>query len=727
MTTAAAGFSGSIRASIAGHSLQARLMWEWRPTRLAIVRRTILQFLVACISLVATGATVHGLQIDGPAALLLGGALLATINQAARLLGHWLLVKWPLLLVDGIALLGQYAVILVLGRVVPGFHVDGASTAIWTTVWLTALNGLLSELVAVSDDDSYYSILVRRLVARRGRNPISMGRGLLIVQLDGVARPVLETAVKAGHAPTLGRLLRTGDFALHSWSPLLPPTTPASQTGILHGRADVVPGFRWFEKDTGRLIVADHPEDAAEILKRASNGRGLLADDGVSIGNLMSGDAPRSYLTMATIEAPEPSHDERRLRGFYVGTVNYPRLLVLTVGEIVKELFQAERQRSRGIEPRMHRGLHYAIERAVTNVALRTVSTSLAIEEMYRGATVIYIDYTGYDAVAHHSGPQRREAIDALEGIDRSIASLLMAARHAAREYDLVALSDHGQNLGPTFSQVSGQSLEDFLKGLMGGSADVASGSGPTEHAGSGRRIAMEFGRASGLVPFLARRSFRPKSPAGVKLRADESAAAPDAVVCASGNLAQIYFPAFPGRMSRGVVEARYPGLISGLAHHPAIGLVLLRGDDGVLVAVGPAGEARLAADPAPAARVAKVASGDLSTSASDPLDRFGPSAREALTSLNQLNHLGDLILIGSVDPDTEEVVGFEELVGSHGGLGGAQMRPFLLCPAAWIPRADPLVGATAVHDQLCEWRAGGAGGSSSVSPGGSSLSLSPR
>lgn len=273
--TGTAGLAGWIRDSLADHALQARLMWEWRPTRLAIIRRTILQFLVACLSLVAAGAILRGLQIDGPAALLLGGVLLAIVNQATRLLGHWLLVKLPLLVVDGAALLAQYAAILALGSAVPGFHVDGSGTAIWATVWLTGLNGFLSEVVAVSDDDSYYSILVRRLVARRDRNAPSMGRGLLVVQLDGVARPVLETAIKAGHAPTLGRLLRTGSSALHSWSPLLPPTTPASQTGILHGRADVVPGFRWYEKETGRLLVADHPEDAAEIVRRASNGRGL--------------------------------------------------------------------------------------------------------------------------------------------------------------------------------------------------------------------------------------------------------------------------------------------------------------------------------------------------------------------------------------------------------------------------------------------------------------------
>src|SRR5450759_5093263 len=71
-------------------------------------------------------------------------------------------------------------------------------------------------------------------------------------------------------------------------------------------------------------------------------------------------------------------------------------------------------------QPRMHRDLHFAIERAATNIALRTVSTALVIEEMYGGAPTIYVDYTGYDAIAHHCGPERIESIDALEGIDRA-------------------------------------------------------------------------------------------------------------------------------------------------------------------------------------------------------------------------------------------------------------------------------------------------------------------
>ena len=661
---------------IAEYRLQTRLIWEWRPTRLAIIRRTILQFLVACLSLAVTDLVLPGFYVHGLPAIALGGALLAAVNAVSRLLGHWLLVGLPLLLVDGVALVAQYGAIVILGRFVPGVDVDGPNTAVWATLWLTALNGLLAEVVAVSDDDSYYSILVRRLVARRGRNAVSKGRGLLVVQMDGVGRPVLENAMRAGHVPVIGRLIRTGRSALHSWQPLLPPTTPASQAGILHGRADAVPGFRWYEKETGRLMVANHPDDAAEILRRISDGHGLLADDGASIGNLVSGDAPRSYLTMATVGRKEASDDGRKLRGFFVGTVNYVRLFMLTLGEMAKELYQAERQRSRGISPRMHRGLCYALERAVTNVALRTVSTSLVIEEMYRGAPVIYVDYTGYDAVAHHCGPQRQEAVDALGGIDRSIGSLLKAARHAARNYDLVALSDHGQSLGATFRQLYGESLEAVVAALIAEEATVI---------GAG-----EFGRGSGLAPFVARRlSSRPNPIRSGSAEAPAGSVTPDVVVCSSGSLAHVYFAQLAGRVTRDAIEQRYPGLIAGLVRHPGIGAVLAYTGDGRTLVIGESGE-----------RTIHGTSG----AAPDPLAQFGDGASDALASLDELAHLGDLILLGRVSPESGEVVGFEELVGSHGGLGGWQTQPFLMCPASWSLAADPLVGASAVHRQLRDW-----------------------
>jgi hypothetical protein len=87
-----------------------------------------------------------------------------------------------------------------------------------------------------------------------------------------------------------------------------------------------------------------------------------------------------------------------------------------------------------------------------------------------------------------------------------------------------------------------------------------------------------------------------------------------------------------------------------------------------------------------------------------DPLGLYGPLAADGLRRIAGFEAGGDLIAIGHVDPVTDEVVSFEELVGSHGGLGGEQERPFLAAPAGW-PRLDPCpVGSPEVHRQLEAW-----------------------
>jgi len=61
-------------------------------------------------------------------------------------------------------------------------------------------------------------------------------------------------------------------------------------------------------------------------------------------------------------------------------------------------------------------------------------------------------------------------------------------------------------------------------------------------------------------------------------------------------------------------------------------------------------------------------------------------------------------VLISSVDPVTDEVAAFEELVGSHGGLGGWQTDAMLVHPADWQITHGDLDGPDAVHRQLVEW-----------------------
>jgi hypothetical protein len=66
--------------------------------------------------------------------------------------------------------------------------------------------------------------------------------------------------------------------------------------------------------------------------------------------------------------------------------------------------------------------------------------------------------------------------------------------------------------------------------------------------------------------------------------------------------------------------------------------------------------------------------------------------------------HAPDLLLISQYDPELGEVAAFEELIGSHGGLGGAQNRPFILHPADWELDEDEPIGAPAVYRNLRRW-----------------------
>ena len=152
----------------------------------------------------------------------------------------------------------------------------------------------------------------------------------------------------------------------------------------------------------------------------------------------------------------------------------------------------------------MHRDLHYAIERAVTNVGLRTISTALVIEEMYGGTRTIYVDYTGDDAIAHHTGPERIEAIDALDGIDRAIGPCskppaIPAAPTGWSFYPITARAS-----GPPSSSASASRSRPRSPACCGLDDGRGHHRGGRIPAGMGRRIAAEFGRGSGVGPLLA-------------------------------------------------------------------------------------------------------------------------------------------------------------------------------------------------------------------------------
>jgi hypothetical protein len=75
-----------------------------------------------------------------------------------------------------------------------------------------------------------------------------------------------------------------------------------------------------------------------------------------------------------------------------------------------------------------------------------------------------------------------------------------------------------------------------------------------------------------------------------------------------------------------------------------------------------------------------------------------------SLAREDAMPHAPDLLLLSQYDPELGEVAAFEELIGSHGGLGGPQTEPFILYPSDWQLDETVPLGAPAIYRNLRRW-----------------------
>lgn len=556
-----------------------------------------------------------------------------------------------------------------------------------------------------------------RRARRADRDRGAARRGLLVVQLDGLGYPTLRRAMEGGQAPNLARWAGS-THALTSWWATVPSTTPASMAGFLHGQDQTVPAFRWWDRRAGRLLAASNPNDARLIearFEQAPGGprRGLLADGGTAVSTTFTGGADRAYLTISNASRSQGLGSGSAYVRFFARPLLLPGALALTVGELVKEMYQAHRQRVRAVEPRIRRRAGYMALRGLTNVLLRKLNLSLVTQEMAAGRPVIFVDFVDYDEIAHHAGPERPEALRAIEGLDGVLRALQEVARASATEYELVVVSDHGQSLGATFEQLTGQTLTARVHRLMG---LAPARRGEEASNGSGE----DFGPVNALLDsVLGRWSRHPErlalGPDAARTRpaaaAPEGDRPPPVAVTGGGNLGMIWFPRMAARPTLGEIAAQWPNLVPGLLATDGVGLIMATDEDGVPIVMSARGARRL--DNADGGDGGD--GGDTKLTGSDPLAGYPSRTGADLARLAAVPDCGDLVLISTVD-ESGRVHAFEHQVGSHGGIGGPQNHAVLLYPRDWplatgltadVPElgTEVLVGPVAVHDQLSVWR----------------------
>jgi hypothetical protein len=624
---------------------------------------------------------------DGPLPLLRLAVLLSLIGAVVRwlLAGLALLIGSAGVLVGG--LLSQVGVVYLGISMDPGVNLHGGvEVPVVVAVVMASVSALVGWLAYAGSDEAYFIEVLRSVRREARRVPPSEQTGLLMIQIDGLSAPLLRWMVLSGNLPNLGQWIRDGSHSLVGWDTGVPSTTPGSQAGILHGAAGAVPAFRWYEKETSRVLVTNRARDAAELEERLSTGRGLLADGGVSISNVFSGDAATSLLVFSRAGFPH-----KRSRGwvrFFGSPHGVARSLVLTVGEMVKELHQGRVQRRRRVNPRVKRGGIYVVLRAVINVLLRDLNVSLIAEQLAKGAPAIYVNFVDYDEVAHHAGPTRPESLEILEGLDRVLGTLRGIIDELPHDYELVVLSDHGQSQGATFHQRYGQTVTEIVDGLVGDRVQPVAATSRAEDWGPVNAFLAELGARRSVAGSVTRvlRKGRDLGPA--ECEPAPRTAESEVVVTASGNMAMIYLADVPGRVTMEELEILQPQLVPGLATHPGVGFVVVDSAAEGPVAIGRAGVHVL--------RTGRI-------EGSDPLARFGGTAAAALLRHSAIPHVGDVVVVSRLDEHTQEVAAFEELVGCHGGLGGWQTEAILVHPARWsVDR--PLFGANDVHRVLVGW-----------------------
>ena len=224
--------------------------------------------------------------------------------------------------------------------------------------------------------------------------------------------------------------LGDGTHRLVEWETDLSSQTGASQAGILLGSNEDIPAFRWVEKERGVVMTCSAPADCAEIERRRATGRRAARDGGSSRGNLLSGEADEVILTVSRIEAEKSANPG--YRGFLANGYNVTRALVLFSWEVVLEWIAALRRVRRDVRPRGHRGGYYPFLRGAMCVVVRDLIVYGVLTDMMKGRPAVYATFSSYDEVAHHSGLERPDTLEALRKLDQQFGRIDRARRFRA-------------------------------------------------------------------------------------------------------------------------------------------------------------------------------------------------------------------------------------------------------------------------------------------------------
>ena len=510
---------------------------------------------------------------------------------------------------------------------------------------------------------------VRRV--RRGRAPTPDRKRLLVVQIDGLSREVLQLALARGRMPFLRRVIERAGWRLHPMFVGLPSSTPAFQMAAMYGVRPDIPGFHYHDKRHREDVYFPRAGDAARVEKAQAAGRRGILDGGASYGCVFTGGAVDNLFTFAIMKRPTGSGLLAAFSALVVLAWVALKSTVITATELLRAVLRLL------ADPvgEWRRGWKWLAIKIGLSVWVRELFTLAVARDLYAGTPSIYVNYLDYDVFSHAYGPRHRRALRSLRRIDDSLKQIWRVCRRVPEHrYDLYVLSDHGQAHTRLFDEVAGGRrfervvFDDFF--TPGGARPVSPARPAGRHRLASGIKALRTGRAPGY--FQRFFNYIEEGFPWVLGELKEARERDNVRVICAGPNAFIYFVDDDAPLPIERIEERWPGLADELSRHPGVGYVFARSSSDGPVCFWRGKRHRLSlAEPGPFAGRADT-----------------PLVISAIRDLMTMPSAGDLVVYG-IDASTGHVSYIAE-AGAHAGPSPEELHTFVVAPpAARLP--EPL------------------------------------
>ena len=471
-----------------------------------------------------------------------------------------------------------------------------------------------------------------------------MGRGLVILHIDGLGADSLEKALSNGDMPFTKHLIDAEGYVVQRYRCGVPSTTPFAQAGILYGDNSEIPSFRWWDRERRVIVQFGARSSFNKVADKYFQGCRPLTQDGACIAACYPAGAKENfgiaYQDRSYSSSERSSSAWNVLLPYLANPIHLGDWVLQTIATLARTVRDYATARARGKRPARPYVISDALEEIFVHHLTR-FAVAKAMREQYKP---IYAGFYAFDETGHAFGPDDKTSLRILKHVDRTIEKV---ARDRGDEYELVVLSDHGQIETVPFNEGHAATFGEVIASWLPG--------------------------------------FRVREVKGKTYGPPESEARGQVYVLGSGGLAHVYFADVGRRLDYRELIARHPRLASSISSLDKVALVMGReGTRDVFMKGG----------------------SELDTSALKVLlaQYDDPDVlHEQLSRLNSFHCSGDLVVFGSFLAGKQ--VNFENQAGGHGSIGGEQLHPFLLAKREWGIDTSSVHGAHELHPILCRLR----------------------